>query len=117
MTRPISQDTLRLILNDSFYKKCARSIDGECDGRVSFEHVIIYGGRQLDEAWSIIPLCLKHHSILFYQDNGLLNKEINESIALNRANDDELIKISKVVDYVSRKHFLNEKYKNRYKNL
>lgn len=95
---------------DPFYKICARRCDGGCSGRITWEHAIIYAGRQLNEKWAIIPLCEYHHSIDSYQDGGDLQKEKNVWIALNRANDDELRAVSKAVNYLVLRERLNEKY-------
>jgi len=91
---------------------CARLCDGGCAGRITWEHAIIYGGRQLDEAWAIVKLCAYHHAVDEWQDGGDLNKEKNVWIALNRATDQELEAISKAIDYKKLKERLNQKYGN-----
>lgn len=96
--------------NDPYYKVCARKADSGCGGRITWEHVFIYAGRQLNEKWSIIPLCEYHHAVNNYQDNGDLQKEKNEWIALNRATDMELQRISKAVNYIHKRDYLNNKY-------
>ena len=98
---------------DPYYQKCARKEllnDHECEpdpltGKlIEWEHTHYWQGKQLQEKWAIIPICWLVHR------GGELNKEINEWIALNRATDDELEKISKVVDYQRLKVYLNKKY-------
>jgi len=84
--------------------------DNNCSGRITWEHCLCYGGKQIDEAWSIIKICAKHHSVDQYQDSGLLNKEKNIWIALNKATDEELLKYSKVINYIEKRKQLNEKY-------
>lgn len=96
--------------DDPYYKICARHKCGECDGRITWEHVIIFASKQLNEKWAIIPLCEYHHAVDNHQDGGDLQKEINLWIALNRANEGELVAISKAIDYVREKKRLNEKY-------
>lgn len=86
---------------------CARRKEGGCAGRITWEHALIYGGKQIDETWAIIKLCARHHSVDQYQDCGLLNKKKNIKIALNRATDEELKKYSKA-DYQQLKKTLNE---------
>jgi len=108
--RPISKKNREAIDHDPYYKKCARAMDGGCSGRITIEHTIIYGGRQLDELWSLIPLCEYHHSVNTFQDSGDLNKEKNIWIALNRANFRQLDAISKAVNYSLLKIRLNKKY-------
>jgi len=104
-------DKLKLdILNDPYYEKCARQSDGSCGGRITFEHVLIFAGKQLNQKFAIIPLCCYHHAVNEYQDGGDLNKEKNEWIALNRATDVELKAISKAVDYIHKRNYLNDIY-------
>lgn len=97
---------------DPWYKICARKgLHGhECAGRITFEHAFIYAGRQINEKWSIVPLCQKAHNCGPWQDRGDMRKEINQWIALNRAENIELLAISKAVDYIRRRDFLNGKY-------
>lgn len=89
---------------------CARCKDGWCAGRLTREHSLIYGGRQIDEAWAIVFLCARHHAVDEYQDCGDLQKEKNVWIALNQATDLELKKYSKAIDYVKLREKLNNKY-------
>ena len=71
---------------------------------IDWEHSIIYGGQQLNEAWAIVPICYWAH-----RGPGL-KKEINVWLALNRATDDELRAISKAVDYIRERERLNAIY-------
>lgn len=91
--------------------KCALYSD-ECSGRITREHALIYGGKQIDEAWAIVFLCARHHSVDEWQDGGLLNKEKNVWVALNQATDSELRQYSKAIDYVRMREVLNKKYGN-----
>ena len=91
-------------------KICARANEGGCGGRLTKEHTIIFKGKQLQEDWAIIDLCERHHAVLNYQDNGDLQKEKNVWIALNRASDEELEAISKVIDFKRKRDYLNKKY-------
>jgi hypothetical protein len=105
------------LANDPYYKKCCRRLDGGCDGRITWEHAIIYGGKQLNKKWAIIPLCEKHHGVGKYQESdSLLNKEINICIALNRASTEDLWEISKAISYGHLRGALNRKYRNKYRN-
>lgn len=67
---------------DPYYKKCARA-SSECTGRITWEHCLTYAGRQIQERWAIIPLCVWHHL-----GNGL-KKEINRKIAMSRAKEED----------------------------
>ena len=100
------------ILEDPFYKTCARAgLHGHvCEGRVTFEHALIYGGKQVQKKFAILPLCEGAHSVGRCQDAGDLNKEVNVWICLNRASIYELVSISKAIDYTRMKDMLNKKY-------
>ena len=111
--RKIPPELKEEMANDPYYKKCARSDERNCRGRVTWEHAIIYAGRQLNEKWAILPICEFHHAVNSYQDNGNLNKEKHIWIALNRAGNANLLRISKAVDYISLRERLNAKYKNQ----
>lgn len=89
---------------------CARLKDGDCDGRITWEHTLIYGGKQIDEVWAIIKLCEYHHAVNTHQDGKGLDKQKNIWIALNRATDEELQKYSKAIDYVKMRERLNTIY-------
>lgn len=34
---------------------------GPCGGKIEWDHVWIYAGRQIDEPWAIVGLCHDHH--------------------------------------------------------
>lgn len=89
---------------------CARKNDGGCIGRITWEHTLIYAGKQIDEVWAIIKLCEYHHDVNTQQGNGDLQKEKNVWIALNRATDQELIKYSKAINYINERERLNKIY-------
>ena len=81
------------LAGDPEYKLCLRELvlrDHLCGGRITWEHAIIYAGRQVNARWAIVPICAYAHSVDGYQDRGILDKEINVWLALNRATDDEL---------------------------
>lgn len=100
--------------DDPYYGKCSfralEHVTGPCGGCITWEHSIIYAGKQLNEKWAIIPLCEKHHGVGAYQDITCINKELSEWVALNRASNDELAVISKAIDYQLKRDFLNKKY-------
>lgn len=97
---------------DPFYSVCALSgrHGHECDGRITWEHALIYKGSKLQEPWSIIPLCEKAHAVNSYQDAGTMKKELNVWIALNQGTEEDLRAISKAVDYIRERHRLNTIY-------
>ena len=106
--RKVSSKVKKQLISEN--SVCSRVSDGGCAGRITWEHAIIYAGRQVDEPWAIIKLCARHHAVDEWQDKGDLQKEKNVWIALNRATDDELRRISKVVDYLRERERLNKKY-------
>lgn len=75
---------------DPFYRQCAYRTKRiylasgfplwrNCKGRITWEHALLYAGKQVQETFAIIPLCWYHHL-----GDGL-NKRINIQIALSRA--------------------------------
>lgn len=99
---------------DPEYTRCAlkdiSDILGQCGGRVTREHALIYAGKKIQERWAIIPLCARHHAVDQYQDAGTMVKQRNIWVALNRATDSELAAISKVTDYRWERERLNKEY-------
>lgn len=120
--RRISEPVQQAMNADPAYKKCMRREllhDHECKGRITREHAIIYAGNQVDAVWAIIPICAYAHSVDEYQDGGILDKKINEWIALNRASDADILEmtgesevtpLSKAIYYTRRRAFLNTLY-------
>lgn len=95
---------------DPYYKKCARRDEGDCAGRITWEHAFYWKGKRLNEKWCIIPICAYHHAVDEFSENGKLNKEKHLWIALTRADDETLKKYSKATDYIALRNRLNEKY-------
>lgn len=98
---------------DPYYQKCARKElldDHNCEAcpltgkLIEWEHAFIFAGKQIQEKWAIIPICYLVHR------GGMLDKELNEWLALNRATDSELEAISKAVDYKKKRDYLNTIY-------
>lgn len=104
--------------SDPFYKICALFGQGNhtCEGRITWEHAIIYAGQKIQKKWAIIPLCAKGHDVDEFQDSHSLNKEMNHWVALNRATQEELEEYTKPnfmlnkVDYFKEREILNRKY-------
>jgi len=82
--------------------RCERFSE-ECQGRITWEHVWIYGGRQINEIWAIIGLCEYHHL-----GKGL-NKEMNQWISLKYATAEMLKKYPRRA-WEQIRSFLNKKY-------
>lgn len=81
----IPKKLLKEILDDPYYKRCARR-GPDCDGRITFDHAWIYGGRQIQEKWAIVPVCWYHHL------GGGLSRPFNQWISICRATDEDLAK-------------------------
>jgi hypothetical protein len=100
--RPISLNVLSELFKDGFCLKCC--ICGF--HHVVLHHNFIFGGRQVDEAWAIIPVCNDCHSKA--NEKGM--REKMDWVMLSRAKDSDLVRFSKVVDLIARKRILIEKY-------
>lgn len=108
--RPIPLNHRKVIDTDEYYRKCVRYHEGTCRGRITIEHALIFGSRQIAELWNYVPLCAYHHAVDQYQDGGDMIKEMNVWYALIRATDDELRKYSKAINYINERDRLNKKY-------
>lgn len=106
---------LRIELSDDpNYQTCMRNVllgDHTCERdpikpyqAVEWEHVGTFGGKQIQKRWAIISICYLVHR------GGLLDKEINLWIALNRASDEDLVEVSKSRDYFTERERLNAIY-------
>lgn len=107
---PIPKKLRDALKEDPEYKICSLHGHGECAGRITWEHAILYAGKRINERWAIIPLCELHHAVGRFQDAGTCRKDLNVWVALNRASDDDLARYSKVVDYKREKERLNGIY-------
>lgn len=96
--------------NDTTIKFCLRKDEGNCQGRLTKEHAIIYAGKQLQEDWAILDICEFHHGVNQFQDRGDLNKEKHVFIALSRAPKSRLVELSKAIDYITLLARLKLKY-------
>lgn len=107
--RPLSSTTRHAISGDRFYDKCCRYKTGKCKGRVTLEHALLYAGKQIDEAWAIVPLCTYHHAVNEYQDGGDLDKDYGKWVAISRMTEADMAKYPKV-DWRQKKRYLDKKY-------
>ena len=90
--RKISEPVKRELKDSKYHGKCLRALlleDHECQGRITWEHALTYAGRQMDEYFAIIFLCAYSHSVDEFQDCGILDKQINHWIAINRMTEDD----------------------------
>lgn len=97
--RLIAQRLRNEMAVDPYYQVCARK-NGECQGRITWEHAFIYAGKQINEKWAIIPLCVYHHL-----GEGLVKNE-NQRIALDRATPEDLAKYPSF-DWEKRRNYVN----------
>lgn len=83
---------------DPYYKLCARQRrfnDHTCQPNpmtgqpIEWEHAFIHAGQQINERWSIIPICWWAHS------GPGLDKNKNQYLALMRATPEDLLKYPK----------------------
>lgn len=106
---------------DLEYKTC--SLYGQhghiCDGRITWEHAIIYAGEKVQARWAIIPLCASGHSVDEFQDNHEMVKELNEWVALGRASELDILNLDAAFErsplgktemIFKKQHYLTSKY-------
>ena len=110
--RPISQKVRRQINDDPGYRVCMLTAHPGhiCGGRLTREHAVIHAGKQVDAKWAIISACARGQEVDQFQDAGTMDKRLNIWVALNRATDEELLAVSKAVDYVRLRRYLNSIY-------
>jgi len=83
--RPIPLKMRKEMADDPFYSVCVHE-SVQCGGRIEFDHVFIYAGKQVNEKWAILPTCREHHVHITQ-----FRKE-SERIAVARATPEELSK-------------------------
>ena len=89
---------------DPYYKKCCITGKLSINTKIEWRHNLIFGGKQVQEKWCILPLAEDiHRDIVKY-------KEKCDWIMINRATDDDLRRYSKAVDYIKMRDKLNKKY-------
>ncbi|MCK5015469.1 MAG: hypothetical protein KAS32_00190 [Candidatus Peribacteraceae bacterium] len=87
--RTISTRVKKRISDDPFYDQCCRLDEKDCDGCITWEHALIYAGRQMDEVFAILPVCEFHHAVNMHQGGGKLDKKKHEWIAISRMTDED----------------------------
>lgn len=109
---PIPAKLKKEILEDPNYKSCMLhgQKDHYCDGRITLEHAMTFGGNQIQEKWAILSICARGHEVDQYQDAHTMVKEMHVWVALNRAPEDRLKAISKAENYSYTRDRLNRKY-------
>jgi hypothetical protein len=89
---------------DPSYKKCLRESEGYCSGRITWEHCYMYKGRQIQEKWAIISLCVYHHL-----GDGL-DKKMNHWFSVNRMTPEDEKKYDRF-NWKREREILNKLYK------
>lgn len=106
--RPIPPKLREKIASDPFMYRCIYerqdAPNNRCRGRITYEHAFIYSGRQINEAWAIVPCCEAHNS------GEAMVKSFNQYVALTRASKADLAKYPKA-DFAQMKRYLLKKYK------
>ena len=74
----------RAIAGDPTMARCFRHGEGNCSGRVEWEHAHTYAGSQIQERWAIVPCCTFHH-----RGKGL-DKNLNRYASLLRMTEAEM---------------------------
>jgi hypothetical protein len=60
---PIPKKIRNEMSEDKNYKKCSVSLLKDCSGKIEWHHQFTYAGKQIQEKWAIISLCLHHHNL------------------------------------------------------
>jgi len=94
---------------DEYYKFCIRQKEGTCSGRITWEHSLIYAGKQIQEKFAIVPLCEYHHSIGKHHEDGDLQKNYGQWVAMKRMTLADKLKYSKR-NWNKDLELLNQKY-------
>lgn len=102
--RKIPINIRKQIDQSPFYHRCVLCGKTREQEKIEVHHNLIYAGRQVNDLWTLLPLCKTHH------DDIVHCKERCNWVMCNRASISELIKYGKVVDYVRMKKILNEKF-------
>jgi hypothetical protein len=99
--RKLSQETKDRIDTDPFYRQCCICRDRN----VQLHHNLIYGGKQVDEPETILPLCIKCHDMA----RNSLFKETLDRIMFSRMKTSQFNKYGKG-GLLQRYHYLTTKY-------
>ena len=107
--RPIPIKLRTQIAQDIFMQKCIYN-NCDCEGRIEWEHAFLYAGKQINESWNILPVCIFHH-----RGNGL-NKEYNQFRAIIRADIIDLEARMPKKNWRQVYNYLTKKYDKNRKN-
>jgi len=106
--RPIPTKLREEIAQDPFMMFCiyerSDAPNHNCNGRITWEHAWAYSGKQINEAWAIVPCCCAHNS------GVAMVKDFNRYVALSRANIIDLQKRYPRKNWAQEYKFLSKKY-------
>lgn len=89
---------------DMFYQRCCVTGKvGTFDDPVQWHHNLIFGGKQVQARFAILPILKSIHLIADYPKI----KEKLDWVMVNRMSGEDLELYSKGVDYIHRKEYLN----------
>ena len=105
---PIPLKIRNKMAEDGSMTRCIHR-NSDCSGRVEWEHVWIYSGKQIQKEWAIVPCCYMHHR------GGKLDKDFNRYCSLLKAikiygSLEEICKEYPRKDWKQIYSFLNKKY-------
>ena len=102
--RPIPTKLRKQLAADPFMRCCVYT---QSTQDVSWEHCWLYGNRQINERWAIVPL-KRDLNVNMSADV----KEYCRWVSINRATDEELKKYPRT-NWQQLKSYLNKKYEKR----
>jgi len=97
----IPQKLRKELSKDPEYSKCLRHKEGNCSGKLTWEHCWTYRGKQIQERFAIIPLCWFHHL------GAGLNKQLNRWFSINRMTEADERKYNRFNWETTRTHLNN----------
>jgi hypothetical protein len=90
-SNPTPPEVLEEAMSHPLSGRCWRKLalnDHECQGRLTWEHAMLHGGKKVNEVWALVRLCSYAHSVSPFMDSaGIIDKNINRWIALSRITD------------------------------
>ena len=105
--RPIPPKLREQMADNKFYKQCCLQ-DSNCLGKIEWHHNLIFGGKQVNEEFCILPICNWHHD----REKHQIYKEKLNWIMWGRATNEQIQSYSKAINYQQVKDRLVKLYGN-----
>lgn len=86
MRSPIPKEIRDLLADDPFMTHCV--VGHECEGRVEWNHALIYGGKRQNERYAIIPVCNKHHRAMSKSTKAICDMAMRTRIKYFKAEEE-----------------------------